>query len=102
MAMDKLKSSALENQLDVHFTPPHDEATLNTLAQQGITRELQVDGSYRWFAIHPKTMQKVEIDPEQRWFWSSQWQELETQADDDLQSKSYKIFDDFNDFLNAL
>jgi hypothetical protein len=101
MAVNKLNLPTLAKQVDA-VSSAFTEAELDQLAQRGITAELQPDGSTKWFAIHPKTEQKVEIDPEQIWFWSAEWQEREVQADDDLQSGRYETFDNFDDFLIAL
>lgn len=54
------------------------------------TRELQSDGSYKWFATHPKTGERVEIDPDQAWFWTDEWQQKEREADEDIAAGRYE------------
>lgn len=68
----------------------------------GLTREQQPDGSYKWFAIHPKTKEPVEIDPEQAWFWTEEWQAKEREADEDLRAGRFEEFDNIDDFIDSL
>jgi hypothetical protein len=65
------------------------------------TYTLETDGDLIWYAIHPVSKQQVEIDPEQRWFWSSEWQAREWQAREDLRESRYEDFDNVDDFINS-
>lgn len=67
----------------------------------GVTKERQPNGTYKWYAIHPKTHQRVEIDPAQAWFWTPEWQAKERQVDDDLAAGRYQDFDNTDDFFNT-
>jgi hypothetical protein len=66
------------------------------------TREEQPDGSYKWYAIHPDTKERVEIDPEQAWFWTEEWQEGERKVDEYLRRGEYEEFDNIDDFIDSL
>lgn len=44
----------------------------------------------------------IEIDPEQWWFWTDEWQAAEKQADIDLANGDYEEFDNIDDFINSL
>jgi hypothetical protein len=76
--------------------------TIEQLLALGFTHELQPDGSYRWYTVHPKTGERVEIDPAQVWFWTEEWQAKEREADADLETERYEEFDDMDDFLDSL
>jgi hypothetical protein len=52
--------------------------------------------------LHPISKEQVEIDPEQRWFWSAAWQTREKKADEDLREGRYEDFDNVDDFINSL
>ena len=67
-----------------------------------VWKECQPDGSEKWYAIHPKTGETVEIDPEQAYFWTEAWQEGERQVDKDLAEGNYETFDDIDDFIASL
>ena len=55
-----------------------------------------------WHVLNPDTGELVQIDPEQRWFWTEEWQAREREADEDLANGRYEEFDDFEDFINSL
>jgi hypothetical protein len=65
-------------------------------------REMQPNGSFLWYAIHPITKERVEIDPDQHWFWTDEWQAGERQVDEDLQEGRYEDFDDMESFLESI
>ncbi len=67
-----------------------------------ISRELQADGSYKWYAIHPQSHERVEIDPDQAWFWTKEWQEGECEVDEYLAQGDYEEFDDVDTFFDTL
>jgi hypothetical protein len=68
----------------------------------GFIREEQPDGSFKWYVIHPQSGERVEIDPEQAWFWTEEWQAKEREADKDLREGRYEEFDNLDDFINSL
>lgn len=70
--------------------------------EPGIAVEQQEDGRLAWFAIHPRTGERVEIDPEQRWYWTAEWQAKEREVDEDLKAGRYEDFDNIDDFFDAL
>lgn len=54
------------------------------------------------YAVHPVTHQLVEIDPEQTWFWTAEWQADEMRVEEELASSEYEDFDSIDDFLASL
>lgn len=68
----------------------------------GFTREVQPDGTIKWYAIHSQTKERIEIDPEQAWFWTEEWQAKERQADEDIAEGRYEEFDNLDDFIASL
>jgi hypothetical protein len=44
----------------------------------------------------------AERDPDQAWFWTTEWQAGERQADEDLSSGNYEDFDNMDDFIASL
>lgn len=60
------------------------------------------DGRVIWYVIHPVTGAQVEIDPEQEWFWTTEWQSGEREVDDELRTGNYEEFDDIDDFIDSL
>ncbi len=53
------------------------------------------------FVFKPKKM--VDIDSDQAWFWTDEWQEKERQADEDIKKGNVSgPFDNIDDCLNAL
>lgn len=44
----------------------------------------------------------VWIDASQAWFWTTEWQALEYEADEDLRQGRYEDFDSMDDFINSL
>jgi hypothetical protein len=69
--------------------------------ESGIVRVTRPDGTVVMYAIHPQTKKWVEIDPDQAWFWSEEWQAAERRADADVESGRYQDFDDVDDFFDA-
>lgn len=67
-----------------------------------IEKEIQPDGSFKWFAIHPVSGERVEIDPDQAWFWSTEWQAKEREADADIEAGNYVTYEDPDDFIASL
>ena len=51
---------------------------------------------------HPHTGEWVEISPDQRWFWTPEWQAGEREVDVQLEAGEYENFDSMEDFLAAL
>lgn len=54
------------------------------------------------YIFHPVTGQLVEINPEQRWFWTPEWQAGERMAEADLRLGRYDDFDSIDEFLQDL
>lgn len=54
------------------------------------------------YAVHPVSRELVEIDPEQQWFWTREWQAGERMVEEDLRLGRYEDFDDIDDFLESL
>lgn len=44
----------------------------------------------------------VEIDPEQAWFWTDEWQAGEREADEDLRLGRYEEFDTIDEMFDSL
>lgn len=43
-----------------------------------------------------------EIDPDQAWFWTREWQQKEREADDDVVAGRFKRFQSSEEFLQYL
>lgn len=69
--------------------------------ESGIARVTKPDGTVVMYAIHPKTKKWVEIDPEQAWFWTEEWQAGERRAEEDLEQGRYEDFDDVDEFFDS-
>lgn len=54
------------------------------------------------FRIDPHTGELVEIDPEQLWFWTEEWQAKEREVDEELRRGDYEVFDNIDDFIDSL
>lgn len=70
--------------------------------RHNIWKEKQPDGSEKWYAVHPRTGETVEIDPEQAYFWTDEWQAGEREVDEDLAAGRSKTFDTMEAFLADL
>ncbi len=79
---------------------PHEQPT-RIYIDKNVWKEPQPDGSEKWYAIHPKTGETVQIDPEQAYFWTEEWQKGERQADEDIAAGRYQDFDDVDDFFDT-
>jgi len=60
------------------------------------------EGESPEYRLHPVLNTWVEIDPEQAWFWSEEWQAGERKVDEDLRLGRYEDFDDMDDFIASL
>ena len=78
------------------------EQTARIYVDKNVWKELQPDGGEKWYAIHPKTGETVEIDPDQAYFWTEEWQKGEREADEDIAAGRVKTFDTMEDFLADL
>lgn len=54
------------------------------------------------YVIHPETGDLVQIDPDQSWFWTEEWQAGEREVDEHLRHGRYEVFDSMDDFLDTL
>jgi hypothetical protein len=52
--------------------------------------------------VHPQTREIVEIDPEQAWFWTREWQALEREAEADISAGRYTVVDDIDAYFSSL
>jgi hypothetical protein len=92
----------VEHEREIDLTNTPDVVASTAIPETSVTRVQQPDGSYKWYAVHPETKTRVEIDPDQAWFWTPEWQERERQADEDLRLGRYEEFDSFDDFIDSL
>ena len=67
-----------------------------------VTSVLQEDGNHVWYAIHPISSERVEIDSNQLWFWTAEWQAKEREADEDVRLGRYEEFENMDDFIDSL
>ena len=54
------------------------------------------------YTFHPLTGQVVEIDPQQLWFWTPEWQADERRVDEELRAGLYEEFDNIDEFVATL
>lgn len=52
--------------------------------------------------IYPQTYEFEEIDPEQAWFWTREWQALEREAETDINAGRYTVVDDIDAYFSNL
>lgn len=45
---------------------------------------------------------KLVIEPDQAWFWTKRWQEMEREADEDVTAGRVKLFDSVDDLIADL
>lgn len=57
-----------------------------------------VDGA----AVVLRSLTHGEMDPEQAWFWTNEWQRMEREADDDVAAGRVSRYENDADFLAAL
>jgi hypothetical protein len=67
-----------------------------------IWKEQQPDGSDKYFTIHPETRQTIEIDEDQVYFWTDEWQAKEREADEDIAAGRVERFKSADDFIASL
>lgn len=54
------------------------------------------------YIIHPINGKILEVDPNQLWFWTSEWQAGERQAESELLAGEYDDFDNLDDFFEDM
>ncbi|MBC7813858.1 MAG: hypothetical protein H7175_22070 [Burkholderiales bacterium] len=74
----------------------------NGKTQTGILAKLHTDGSVVWYGLQRDSHHWGEIDPEQLWFWTDEWQAGERQVDEDLKAGRYEVFDNLDDFFDTM
>lgn len=79
---------------------------MNAFIEQDTTKELAMhtgsqtnESEHIVYVIHPITREPIEIDPEQRWFWTLEWQMGERQVENDLATGDYQDFESMDDFF---
>lgn len=66
-----------------------------------IWKAQQRDGSTKYFTIDPMTRKDIEIDADQIYFWTEEWQAKEREADEDVAVGRYADFDDVDEFFET-
>jgi len=69
--------------------------------RHNIWKEQQRDGSEKYFTVHPETQETIEIDADQVYFWTEEWQAKEREADEDVAAGRYADFDDVDEFFDT-
>lgn len=64
--------------------------------------ELERQYNEFFMRTHPETGEKIEIDPDQAWFWTDEWQEKEREADEDFANGRFESYDSVDEFLASL
>lgn len=54
------------------------------------------------YAFNQLTGEVVEIDPEQAWFWTDEWQAKEREAEEDFREGWYEEVEDIDAFFDSL
>lgn len=52
--------------------------------------------------VHPDTGETVEIDPEQAWYWTEEWQAGEREASADIAAGRVSSYDSIEEFLEEM
>lgn len=52
----------------------------------------------RSISIQPR----IDMDPEQAWYWTTEWQDREAEAEADLATGCYEDFDTVDDMLSSM
>lgn len=91
----------LEAQVEL-VNNPEETLQITEMPITSITRELQPDGSFKWYAVDPETSIRIEIDAADAWFWTPEWQAGEREVDEDLAAGRYWIVDNLDDLFNSL
>ena len=74
----------------------------NGKTQTGILAKRGGDGGVIWYALQRESHRWAEVDPEQLWFWTDEWQEKEREADEALAAGRYRDFDNVDDLFASL
>lgn len=56
------------------------------------------------FALHTKIvfLPSPQLNNDQSWYWTSEWQRMETEADEDLRTGQYRDFDSIDEMIDFL
>ena len=65
---------------------------------------ISFDGKFieRWQLLHPDTGDWIEVDKDQLWYWTKEWQEKEREADEDIAAGRVERFDSMEELLASL
>jgi hypothetical protein len=58
--------------------------------------------TYQRIVTPDNKVEFVEIDPDQAWFWTEEWQASERRVDEYLRKGEFEEFDSMGDFLSTL
>ena len=83
----------------VTYVPLNNRNTSGILTQGGTILGSTNKGR---FAATVGADQRVEIDPDQAYFWTPECQAKEREADEDIARGDYEDFDNMEDFLSSL
>jgi len=60
---------------------------------------LEADVKKGSFVFSPRA---IDIDPDQKWFWTKEWQKMEREAEEDIKHGRVKSFSTMNEFVKEL
>ncbi len=69
---------------------------------KNVWKELQPDGSEKWYAVEPQTGSTIEIDPAAATYYAEAWQAGEREADEQNAAGLGETFDTMEAFLADL
>lgn len=64
--------------------------------------ELETQYNEVFMRVHPDTGETIEIDPEQAWFWTEEWQAREREASADIAAGRVSSYDSIEEFLEDI
>lgn len=97
-AMSAVVGTARSAPIEVSGESPQIAAAVSL---SGAELALRAGSAAQVYAGQHGLVQWVEIDPEQLWFWSAEWQRREREAEEDLREGRFQDFDNLDDLLNS-